>query len=52
MAQYTQHFTANFEDLLSYVDDSVMRGSFSASREGGSNFSLGDVRCATRVYER
>lgn len=52
MAQYTNHYDADFSALLSYVDESVMQGSISASREGGSDFSCGDVRCATRVYER
>ena len=52
MAQYTNHFTGSFDKLLSYIDESVLNGSASASREGGSDFTCGDVRCATRVYER
>ena len=52
MAQYTNHFHADFDRLLRYVEDSVLQGSVSASKEGGSDFDVGEVRCATRVFER
>ena len=52
MAQYTQHFYADFNGLLRHIEESVLNGSISASKEGGSDFSCGDVRCVTRVYER
>jgi len=52
MAQYVNHLNVGFDGLLSYIEESVMRGSISATREGGSDFALGDIRCATRVYER
>ncbi len=52
MAQYTDHLTGNFDDLLRYIEENVVKGSISASLEGGSDYSLGDVRCATRVFER
>ncbi len=52
MAQYTNHFNASFDRLLRYIEESVLQGSVSASKEGGSDFDSGDVRCATRVYER
>ena len=52
MAQYTAHFTGSFDRLLLYVEDSVLNGSVSASVEGECDFSCGDVRCVTRVYER
>jgi hypothetical protein len=52
MAQYANHFTGSFEQLLDYIEESVLNGSASASNEGGSDFSCGDVRCVTRVYER
>ncbi|MBQ9265290.1 MAG: hypothetical protein IJ189_13930 [Clostridia bacterium] len=52
MAQYTNHFNGTFDALLAHVDDSVSKSSLSASREGGSDFASGDIRCATRVYER
>ena len=52
MAQFTNHFSVNFDRLLRYIEESVLQGSVSASKEGGSDSSCGDVRCATRVYER
>ena len=52
MAQYTNRFIANFDRLLRHIDDSVLKGSVSASKEGGSDFVCGGVRCAMRVYER
>ena len=52
MAQYTNRFQTNFDQLLRYVEESVLKGSVSASKEGGSEFACGDVRCVTRVYER
>ncbi len=52
MAQYTNHFSTDFDRLLRYIEKSVLQGSASASSEGGSDFDCGGVRCATRVYER
>lgn len=52
MAQYTQHFTGSFDGLLNYIDHSVLQGSISASREGGSVTEMNGIRCAFRVYER
>ena len=52
MAQYTNQFNVNFDRLLRYIEESVLQGSVSASKEGGSDFDCGDVRCAVRVYER
>ena len=52
VAQYTNHFDADFDRLLRYIEESVLKGSISATKEGGSDFSCGDARCATRVYER
>ncbi len=52
MAQYTNHFNANFDRLLRYIEESVLQGSVSASKEGEADFDFGEVRCATRVYER
>lgn len=37
--------------ILNDIEDAVFN-SISATREDESNFSLGDVRCAVRVYER
>ena len=52
MAQFVTHLTCNFDDLLRRMDQSVMNGSVSASMEASSDMTCGDVRCATRVYER
>lgn len=52
MAEYTNHFTGSFDRLRVFIEESVLKGSASASVEGGSDFSCGDVRCVTRVYER
>ena len=52
MAQYTNHFTCGFDQLLQRAEHSAVNGSISASQEGGSDFMLGEARCAVRVYER
>lgn len=52
MAQYETRLTGSFSSLLSYIERSVVGGSVSASREGGSSFEMNGVRCAVRVYER
>ena len=52
MAQFETHLTGSFDQLLDYIDQSVLGGSVSASCEGGSDMHCGDARCATRVYER
>ena len=52
MAQYQQQYYGSFDKLLAYVDQAVMNGSISATREGGSDMEYGGVRCAVRVYER
>ncbi len=52
MAQYTDHLHVNFDRLARYIEDSVLSGSVSATKEGGSDFESGGVRCVTQVYER
>ena len=52
MAQVTRHFSTDFDRLLRYVEESVLHGSVSASKEGGSIFDCDGVRCVTQVYER
>ena len=52
MAQYTNHFNVSFDRLLRYIEENVLQGSASASKEGGSDFDCKGVRCAVRVYER
>ncbi len=52
MAQYDIRLRGDFDVLLKYIDESVMAGSLSASREGGGDDVMDGVRCAVRVYER
>jgi hypothetical protein len=52
MAKYEKHLTGSFEGLLRAIEDGILRGSISASLEGGSDYARGDFRCAARVYER
>jgi hypothetical protein len=52
MAKYEKTFKGNFDQSLSSIHNGILDGSFSASYEDGSDFSVGEVRCAVRVYER
>ena len=52
MAQYSEHFTGRFDDLIRYLDESVADSSLTGSFEGGNDMACGGVRCAVRVYER
>jgi hypothetical protein len=51
MAKYEARLTGNFDAILQAIDSEVT-GSVSAKFEDGSDFQLGDRRCAVRVYER
>lgn len=52
MAKYETTLTGNFDAVLKALDDGVMEASASASYEDGSDYRMGAVRCAVRVYER
>lgn len=52
MAKYECHLTGDFDQVLAYLHDGILRGSASASYEEGSDYAAGEVRCAVRVYER
>ena len=52
MARLERILTGDFDEVLHRLHDAVMHGSASASYEDGSDFHMGDVRCAVRVYER
>ena len=52
MAKYETNLNGDFNALLNYIEDGVLKGSISASKEDGSDFQMGNVRCAVRVYER
>jgi len=52
MAKYERHLRGDFNSLLETLDREILGRSISASFQGGSDFSMGNVRCAVRVYER
>ena len=52
MAKYENNFKGNFADLLDLLENGILRGSASASFEDGSDYTIGNMRCAVRVYER
>ena len=52
MAKYEKIVQGDFDEILSKLDQAVMKGSLSASYEDGSDFNEGEFRCAVRVYER
>ncbi|UPW10488.1 DUF6054 family protein [Gordonia terrae] len=52
MSKHERAFTGDFEQVLSAIHADVLNGSSSASYEAGSDITVGDVRCATLVFER
>ena len=52
MAKYETNLTGSFDEILNTIESEIMRGSISASREDGSDWQSGGVRCAVRVFER
>ena len=52
MAKLERRLTGNFDGFLSTVEDGILKGSVSAHLEDGSDFRIGDIRCAVRVFER
>jgi len=52
MAKYERSLRGDFNSLLETLDREILSGSISASFQDGSNISVGDIRCAVRVYER
>ncbi len=52
MAKFEKRLTGDFDVVLGRLDDGILSGSDSASFEDGSDYAVGDVRCAVRVYER
>lgn len=52
MAKYETYLHGDFYAVLDRLDAGILSGSFSASFEDGSDWRMGDVRCAVRVYER
>jgi hypothetical protein len=52
MAKYERRLIGSFDSLLQTLDQEILGRSISASFQDGSDFSIGNVRCAVRVYER
>ena len=52
MAKYERTLKGDFDRILNYLEDGIMKASLSASYEDGSDYTAGDVRCAVRVFER
>lgn len=52
MAKYERRLTGDFDTVLSRLDSGILKSSMSASYEDGSDYTVGEMRCAVRVYER
>jgi hypothetical protein len=52
LAKYERSLCGDFYAFLKSVENGILRGSLSASFEDGSDFQIGSVRSAVRVYER
>lgn len=52
MAKYEKQLVGDFDAFLDYLFDGIMNGSASASYEDGSEWNVGGVRVAVRVFER
>jgi len=52
MAKYERRLRGNFDSLLETLDREILGRSITASFQEGSDITVGNVRCAVRVYER
>ena len=52
MAKLERALTGDFDRVLSRLEDGVLNGSMSASLEDSSDFTVGEVRVAVRMFER
>ena len=52
MAKLELILTGSFDQILSEIEVEIVSGSISANLEDGTDWQLGDVRCAVRVFER
>ena len=52
MAKLERIITGNFDNVLWRLDQAVLNGSMSATLEDRSDFTIGSVRAAVRMYER
>ena len=52
MAKLERTLAGDFDRVLSRLEDGVLNGSMSASLEDASDFTMGEVRVAVRMFER
>lgn len=52
MAKYEGELRGDFAQVMQAIDNAVMGGSATASREGASDFAAPGARCTVQVYER
>ena len=52
MAKYERRLTGDFRSLLQQIEQGILGGSVSASLEDSSDYSVGNVQVAVRVFER
>lgn len=52
MAKYERAFKGDFNQIINSIHNGILNGSFSATYEDGSSFSVGKTKCEVRVYER
>ena len=52
MAKFEKRLRGDFNEILTRIEQGVLRKNKSASFEDGSDYSADNVRCAVRVFER
>lgn len=52
MAKLERKLNGNYHAVLATIQSGILGGSASAELEDSSDFTIGDVRCAVRVFER
>ncbi len=52
MAKLERTLTGDFSLVLAHLEDGILNGSMSASREDSSDFTMGETRVAVRMFER
>lgn len=52
MAKLECTVNGNFDAVIAKITDGIENGSMTSSLEDSSDFTIGDVRCSVRVFER
>lgn len=52
MAKFETTLKGNFDEILNKIECGIINGSMSSGLEEYSDFNIGDIRCAVRVFER